>query len=149
MRSAFSVRRAAAGDASDVARLSLQLNPTLDPSTIAQRFSKLLERSTHAFFVLHDDDNDVIIGFAAAEHRSLLLLGERVELIALVVDASMRRHGAGGALVAAVEAWAYRRGVEEMVVRSNVSRDDSHPFYDCIGYVLHKTQHVYTRKLTP
>jgi GNAT superfamily N-acetyltransferase len=147
MTSAFSVRRAALEDAADIARLCLQLDPALDPVLFTQRFARLLERPTHAFFVL--DDADGAVGFAAAEHRSLLLSGERIELIALVVDPRLRRQGAGSALVAAVEAWAWRRGVENMVVRSSVSRDASHPFYQRLGYAHHKTQHVYTRKLTP
>lgn len=147
MTTGFSVRRATSEDATDVARLSLQLDPELDALALAQRFARLLERATHAFFVL--DDADGVVGFAAAEHRSLLQFGERIELIALIVDVRVRRQGAGGALVAAVEAWAWRRGVENMVVRSSLSRDDSHPFYQRVGYVQHKTQHVYTRKLTP
>ena len=88
--------------------------------------------------------------FVAAEHRTLLQFGERVELIALVVDARLRRCGAGSTLVAAVEAWArQRRGVQDMVVRSSLTREDSHPFYQRIGYAHHKTQNVYTRTLTP
>ncbi len=147
MTLAFSVRRAALEDAAVIAQLSLQLDPELNSATIAQRFVRLLERPTHAFFVL--DDAGSAVGFAAAEHRSLLQFGERIELHALIVDMPLRRQGAGGSLVAAVEAWAWRRGVEDMVIRSSLSREASHPFYQQIGYVHHKTQHVYTRKLTP
>ena len=147
MTPGFSVRRAASEDVAAVARLSLQLDPALDADTIAERFARLLTRPTHAFFVL--DDADGVGGFAAAEHRSLLQFGERIEMVALVVDAPLRRQGAGSALVAAVEAWAWRRGVEDLVVRSSLARDASHPFYQHVGYVHHKTQHVYTRKLTP
>ncbi len=147
MTSTFSVRRARPEDAAEIARLSVQLDPDLDPATLAQRFIRLVERPTHAFFVLEMTNR--IVGFSAAEHRSLLQLGERVELIAMVVDADLQRQGGGGALVAATEAWAARRGVEDMVVRSSLSRDASHPFYQHIGYTHHKTQHVYTRSLTP
>jgi GNAT superfamily N-acetyltransferase len=147
MTQTFSVRRAASEDAAEIARLSLQLDPALDPASIAQRFVRLLDRPTHAFFVL--DDADSAVGFAAAEHRSLLQFGDRIELVALVVDPRMRRQGAGGSLVAAVEAWAWRRGVDTLVIRSSQSREASQPFYQQIGYAHDKTQHVYTRKLTP
>ncbi len=153
MTLAFTVRQATIEDAADIARLSLQLDPSLEPSIIAQRFSRLLTKPTHAFFVLvGTDDTDsskAIVGFVAAEHRSLLQFGERVELIALVVDHEHRRRGAGLALISAAEAWSARRGVAEVVVRSSLSRDASHPFYLHIGYVHHKTQHVYTRSLSP
>jgi len=149
----FTVRGARPTDAAHIAQLTLQLDPDLDPAPIAQRFERLLTRSTHAFFVLDDpsaEGGDGIVGFVAAEHRTLLQFGERVELIALVVDARLRRSGAGSTLVAAVEAWArQRRGVQDMVVRSSLTREDSHPFYQRIGYAHHKTQNVYTRTLTP
>ncbi|MBP6748078.1 MAG: GNAT family N-acetyltransferase [Xanthomonadaceae bacterium] len=153
---ALTVRQARAEDAADIARLSLQLDASLDPTTIAQRFTRLLAWPTHAFFVLVGDDEDdgargggPVVGFVAAEHRNLLQSGERVELIALVVDAERRRRGAGAALVSAAEAWASRRGVAQVVVRSSLSRDATHPFYRCLGYAHHKTQHVYTRSLSP
>jgi GNAT superfamily N-acetyltransferase len=150
MTPAFTVRQASLEDAADIARLSLQLDPSLEPTTITQRFSRLLARPTHAFFVLiGTDGTDDVVGFVAAEHRSLLQFGERIELIALVVDHAHRRRGAGLALVSAAEAWASRRAVAEVVVRSSLARDASHPFYQRIGYAHHKTQHVYTRSLTP
>jgi GNAT superfamily N-acetyltransferase len=150
MTQAFTVRQASIEDAADIARLSLQLDPSLEPTTIAQRFSRLLARSTHAFFVLvGDEGTDKIVGFVAAEHRSLLQSGERIELTALVVDHAHRRRGAGLALVSAAEAWAARRAVAEVVVRSSLAREASHPFYQRIGYAHRKTQHVYTRSLTP
>ena len=149
----FTVRGARPADAAHIAQLTLQLDPDLDPAAVAQRFERLLMRSTHAFFVVDDpsaDASDDIAGFVAAEHRSLLQFGERVELIALVVDPRLRRSGAGSTLVAAVEAWArQRRGVQDMAVRSSLTREDSHPFYQGIGYAHHKTQNVYTRTLTP
>jgi GNAT superfamily N-acetyltransferase len=150
MTPAFTVRQASLEDAADIARLSLQLDPSLEPTTLAKRFSRLLARSTHAFFVLVADEGiDKIVGFVAAEHRSLLQSGDRIELTALVVDHAHRRRGAGLALVSAAEAWAARRAVAEVVVRSSLAREASHPFYERIGYAHHKTQHVYTRSLTP
>lgn len=154
---ALTVRQARAEDAADIARLSLQLDPSLDPAALSQRFARLLARPTHAFFVLvgpDDDDDktrgsDAIVGFVAAEHRSLLQSGERVELTALAVDAEHRRRGVGAALVSAAEAWASRRAVAQVVVRSSLSRDASHPFFQRLGYAHHKTQHVYTRSLSP
>ncbi len=153
MTPAFTVRQASLEDAADIARLSLQLDPALEPTAIAKRFSRLLARSTHAFFVLVGDDStdgtDTIVGFVAAEHRSLLQSGDRIELTALVVDHAHRRRGAGLALVSAAEAWAARRAVAEVVVRSSLAREASHVFYQRIGYAHHKTQHVYTRSLMP
>jgi hypothetical protein len=50
-------------------------------------------------------------------------------------------------LVAEVEAWAARRGLTEMSVRSNVARTESHPFYERQGYRRVKTQQVYRKPI--
>jgi uncharacterized damage-inducible protein DinB len=64
-----------------------------------------------------------------------------------VVDPSCRRQGVGGRLVEAVETWAMARGLDVIVVRSNVTRRESHPFYERHGYTRAKTQHAYRKSL--
>ena len=93
----FTVRGARPTDAAHIAQLTLQLDPDLDPAPIAQRFERLLARSTHAFFVLDDpsaEGGDGIVGFVAAEHRTLLQFGERAHAACLrslrVLPASAR-----------------------------------------------------------
>ena len=63
------------------------------------------------------------------------------------MDDASRRQGIGTQLVAAVEAWAARRGVSRVRVRSSLARDASHAFYPALGYQLEKTQHCYLRSL--
>ena len=41
------------------------------------------------------------------------------------------------------------RGLPEVSVRSNVVREESHPFYERLGYTRAKTQHVYRKALPP
>ncbi|HVD32140.1 MAG TPA: GNAT family N-acetyltransferase, partial [Gemmatimonadales bacterium] len=66
----------------------------------------------------------------------------------LVVDPAYRSHGVGRGLVTAVEQWAANRGLEQMTVRSNVARAESHPFYQRLGYIRTKTQHAYRKALS-
>jgi GNAT superfamily N-acetyltransferase len=93
------------------------------------------------------DREERLAGWIAAERRLSLEAGERVEITGLVVDGSIRRGGVGRALVAAAEAWASEQGLDVVVVRSNVLRQASHPFYEGLGYVRQKSQHVYARHL--
>ncbi|MEI7038098.1 GNAT family N-acetyltransferase [Fulvimonas yonginensis] len=86
-------------------------------------------------------------GWITAERRLGLETGERVEITGLVVDARARRGGVGRILVAAAEAWARTEGLDTVVVRSNVQRAASHPFYEGLGYVRTKSQHVYARSV--
>jgi len=45
------------------------------------------------------------------------------------------------------EQWARARGLPWLVVRSNVTRESAHPFYESLGYSRRKTQHVYRKAL--
>ena len=67
----------------------------------------------------------------------------------LVVDSGARRRGLGRALVDVAENWTRARGLCLLTVRSNVTRDGSHPFYESLGYTRSKTQHVYGKVITP
>jgi hypothetical protein len=51
-------------------------------------------------------------------------------------------------LLAAEDQWAFARGLGEVSVRSAVSRAESHPFYEQLGYERVKSQHVYRKRLT-
>ena len=88
-----------------------------------------------------------LLGWIAAEARDLLITSGRVEIMGLVVDHAARREGVGQILVAEVERWAVTRGVGEVVVRSNILRPESHPFYEQLGYHREKSQHAYLKRL--
>jgi GNAT superfamily N-acetyltransferase len=87
------------------------------------------------------------VGWVHCAEHQLLETGRRCELLGLVVDARVRGRGVGRRLVTAAEGWAAARGLEQMAVRSNVARSDSHPFYERLGYVRVKTQHAYRKRL--
>jgi len=92
--------------------------------------------------------SDQVVGWVHASEQELLESGRRCEIIGLVVDAVNRGQGVGRGLVSAVEEWARQRQIEEVGVRSNVVRTDSHPFYERLGYTRVKTQHAYRKRLS-
>ncbi len=63
------------------------------------------------------------------------------------LTASARRMGIGKALVSAAEQWTARQGLTSIRVRSNISRAESHPFYERLGFIRKKTQHAYAKPL--
>ena len=129
-----------------MARLTAELGYPAETAEIAQRFSELDGREDHYIIVAEKGDNH-LLGTVMAERRSLLVCGPRVEIMGLVVSAEARRKGIAKALARAVEEWARQLGVERVVVRSNLLRPESHPFYEGIGYRRDKTQHVYSKSL--
>jgi GNAT superfamily N-acetyltransferase len=131
-------------DAPRLAELSTQLGYPASAEDIAGRLSRLLPRPEHFLRVAESPAGEAI-GWIHAEERQILESGAWCEIMGLVVDAAQRGHGAGRALVSEVEAWARDRGLRSVKVRSNVAREESHPFYLRLGYARSKTQHVYLK----
>jgi len=121
------VRRAAAADAARLAE-------------------RLLARVEDAVLVAEAESG--VVGWVHGAEQDLLESGRRCEILGLVVDPAYRSHGVGRGLVTAVEQWAANRGLEQMTVRSNVARAESHPFYQRLGYIRTKTQHAYRKALS-
>ena len=139
------VREAVAADAAAIAQLLGQLDYPAMADEVVARLDAIAASPRHAVFVALDEQG--LHGLIAIERQLGLAFGERSEIVALVVDADRRRSGAGQRLVEAASAWARERGDDLLVVRSNVARSESHPFYQGLGFERTKTQHVYKLQL--
>jgi GNAT superfamily N-acetyltransferase len=107
----------------------------------------LLASDGQAVYVAADAEGEVV-GWIHGAEQVLVASGTRCEILGLVVDEAARRGGIGRQLVEAVERWALARGLPEVSVRSAVSRAESHPFYEQLGYNRVKSQHVYRKRLS-
>jgi GNAT superfamily N-acetyltransferase len=125
--------------------LVLDWGYSVSEATTRQWLDAILESPDHQIFVAVS--GDLVVGWAVAEKRITLAQGLVTEISALVVSSGFRRSGLGKRLVNAVEQWSLSMGLHRLVVRSNVSRVESHEFYPSIGFELTKTSHVYTRDL--
>jgi GNAT superfamily N-acetyltransferase len=139
------IRHARLDDAPEMARLAAELGYPMTADDMAQRLAMLLADDRHCVFVV--DGDGALAGWGHVEHRVLLEEGDRAEVMGLVVDARSRRIGVGRALIDAIEAWSAARGIGQITVRSNVVRQQSHPFYLALGYSRSKTQHVYVKPI--
>jgi N-acetylglutamate synthase-like GNAT family acetyltransferase len=141
----FIVRRAKTTDAAGVAALSGILGYPVDRETMQSRLERLGEREEHVVFVA--EMNGEVVGWIhGAEHPNLV--ADRMgEICGLVVAEGQRTSGVGRRLVEAVEQWAGGRNLDQVSVRSNIVRTESHPFYEKVGYSRIKTQHAYRKRL--
>jgi GNAT superfamily N-acetyltransferase len=139
------VRGARPADAAEMARLACELGYPTSDEAMSDRLSALLPDAGEHIAVVPDGDR--LLGWVHVQRGLSLDIGSRAEIVGLVVDATARRHGLGRRLVAAAEDWARAQGLSSLMVRSNVARDVSHPFYASIGFERIKTQHVYTKRL--
>jgi GNAT superfamily N-acetyltransferase len=146
MSNTVTIRSAVPADAPRLAELSGVLGYPVSTEALAGRLARLLDRAGHIVLVAELPSGQVV-GWLHASEQELLETGRRAEILGLVVDAGHRGVGVGRQLVAGAEAWAATRGFDDLHVRSNVVRIESHPFYQRLGYVRVKTQHAYRKVL--
>src|SRR5437868_11325651 len=140
----ITIRPAIVADAVHIAELSGVLGYPITMEAAAARLKYLLGRSEHLILVAEITG---VVGWIHASEQHLLESGFRCEIVGLVVAANDRGKGIGRRLVRRGECWAAERRIEELSVRSNVTRRESHPFYERLGYVRTKTQHVYRKPI--
>ena len=129
-----------------LAELNGELGYSADPGAIQTRLERVLSRADHVVFVAENQPAKVL-GWIEGEEREILAVGRICEVIGLVVGEAHRRAGIAGRLLKAVEEWAAGRGLEQVSLRSNVARPESHQFYEKVGYERYKTQHAYRKRL--
>jgi GNAT superfamily N-acetyltransferase len=143
---AWRLRPVTREDAGAVAALSGQLGYPVSAEAIAARLERLLGRDDQLVLAAVAEDGG-LVGWIHAADQDLVESERRCEILGLVVDNRRRRGGIGARLVAEAERWAVTRGLRQMSVRSNVAREESHPFYRALGYGRVKTQQVYRKAI--
>jgi GNAT superfamily N-acetyltransferase len=139
------LRHAGMTDAAEITRLCAELGYPASVEDMTARLGVVLSAGDRQVFVVEDEDK--LLGWIGVELRTSLETGRKAEIVGLVVDADARRSGAGRRLVAAAESWVKQHGLDAVMVRSNTVRPESHPFYEGIGFVRSKSQHVYFKTL--
>ncbi|MDF0752406.1 GNAT family N-acetyltransferase [Marinobacter sp. 71-i] len=145
MNTDISIQKGTPEHLSAIHDLVLEWGYSANESQTGAWLEALLASPNHQVFVAVS--NASVVGWAVAERR--ISLGELFtsEITGLVVSTRARRAGVGRLLVQAVEDWSRTKGLSRVVVRSNVSRSESHGFYPSIGFELTKTAHVYIKDL--
>jgi GNAT superfamily N-acetyltransferase len=138
------IRAMTSEDLTDVARLSGELGYPLDSLQARRRF-EALARDDHGLFVAEDGGR--VAGWIHVSATPTLVDEAKTVIDALIVDESVRSRGIGRLLVARGEAWAAERGHRTLRVRTRITRDRAHQFYQKCGFVLDKTQHIFDKNL--
>lgn len=140
------IRPMRADDTARVAELTGQLGYPSTRDDIGGRFAYLRRRPEDEVLVaVGEDDQPIgwihVSRFASLEASDVALIG------GLVVDDAHRAGGIGEALLDAAEGWARGHGASTMVVRSRITRERAHRFYERHGYHTVKTSHVFEKPL--
>lgn len=147
------IREITPRDAAAAAALSGELGYPASIEAMEQRIRDLPALNDHAVFVACLPEDRVVgqpervlgwIDVAIAYHLAVDRYGE---IGGLVVSSEVRSAGIGRRLLAEAEKWVADRGIKRMVVRSRVSREDAHRFYEREHYSRTKTSAVFSKDL--
>ena len=138
------IRKASADDAPAIAQLSGQLGYPVEADVMRERLERFLQLEEQVVFVAETTE---VVGWIHGTENELLEVGRHAEIWGLVVADGQRGKGVGRQLIDAVEQWTRSRGLDEISVKSNVIRPESHPFYERLGFTRYKTQHAYRKRL--
>src|SRR5260221_14795411 len=127
------IRLASQDDAQQIAHLCEQLGYPVSAQHLQQRLANLLPQRNHALFVA-ERPGEPLLGWLHIYRCLLVHTDPEAQIGGLVVDAAVRRSGAGHRLMQAAEQWAREQGCWAIYLRSHVSRADAHQFYHKIGY---------------
>lgn len=132
-------------DVDAVAGLTTQLGYPATDAEIARRFARI-DRQQNQTILVAEDAGATIAWMHVAIH--LYLENEAsAEILGLVVADGHRSRGIGGALVHAAEKWARAHSCRMLRVRSRVTRERAHAFYERAGFSRMKTQHCFEKPI--
>ena len=139
------IRDASLADAARIADLATQLGYPSTTEQVLARLRTLPQDGTHAVYVAENAAG--VVGWVHVFALYPVAHDCVAEIAGLVVDASCRASGVGKHLMDAAENWARERGLDTVVLRSNVIREAAHKFYENLGYTRIKTQHAFRKVL--
>lgn len=141
------IRLGRVDDAGALAELNGQLGYPTTVAELRERLGPILASEEDALLVAADDA-DQPIGWVHVAIERGLEASFAAGLRGLVVDEAHRSRRLGHVLLEAAEDWARQRGCRVLTLRSRVTRERAHRFYEREGYRLTKTSRVFEKELT-
>jgi len=139
------IRPAIDSDVPQLLVLNQQLGYTLTEQQTADNLQMV--QTNPGATILVAEQGGSLLGWIGLERRVGLETPPRIEITGFVVDAAVRRSGIGRILLAAAEDWARQHGLDMVVLRTNINRDDAHAFYRSQGFETFKTQYAMRKRL--
>lgn len=140
------LRPARLDDAAALAILTTQLGYPVDAGEQARRLRDVIGRPDQGVLVAVDPA-DRPVGWIHVAMLRILELSDTATINGLVVEEQWRSEGVGRLLTRAAETWASDHGAAHIQVRSRVSRERAHRFYEREGYAKIKLSFVFEKRL--
>jgi|SRR5580658_2327683 GNAT superfamily N-acetyltransferase len=135
----YTIRQWRPEDDKRLAELAGQLGYQSTPEQVRVRIAGMQDPNQYALYVAEMADGK-IAGWIGVSLFRAVEVDCCAEITGLIVDQDIRSRGIGKVLLDAAEQWARHRGCDGIGVKSNVTRDRAHLFYQHNGYERVKTQ---------
>jgi GNAT superfamily N-acetyltransferase len=133
-------------DVPAVARLAGQLGYPSTEEQVASRFGAVARLGSGGVYVAAAEP-DGVVGWIYVALQVTIEGDPGAEVWGLVVDEAHRGRGIGKRLMEHAEGWARERGFQDVSLRTNIIRKDTHRFYRSLGYEVVKTQYKMRKRL--
>jgi N-acetylglutamate synthase-like GNAT family acetyltransferase len=137
----FRTRAATIDDLDSIVYLSEHWGHPSTPEKMRSHVQEILNHADHRVFLIQNEER--ITGWIHGVYLIHMESGPFVEITGLVVDLNFRRIGMGRILVEKMIDWSGSMNCKKVRVRSNIQREEAHPFYLSIGFKEVKQQKVY------
>ena len=138
---ALTLRLLQSHDADALVALLPDLGYQASADQVVRRLAGLREWPDQEAFVAEIDG--VVVGLCHVQGVRMLISEGYAEIQALVVSAARQDEGLGRKLVAHACDWAFARGYERVRLRSNVTREAAHAFYEHLGFEKSKASFAF------
>lgn len=139
------IRDAEIRDSESITELSNQLGYETLNTDIQNRLKKILVHPDNCIYVA--TENGKVVGWIHGFYSMRVESDFFVEIGGLVVSENFRNNGIGKKLVDKVIEWTELKNCENVRVRCNVIRTESHRFYEKIGFEINKDQKIFSKRL--
>lgn len=141
------IRKAALKDSGQLVSLNEQLGYKITEEKLIDSLCELLENPDYEIYVAEQIPSGLLLGFIFAYAFKSICQDYAYEVLGLVVHEKFRSKNIGVRLLAEIEMVALSKGINCIIIHSNVIRDNAHKFYIREGYSITKTQHVFHKYL--
>ena len=141
----ISTRRISKNDAEAITDLTRQLGYPLPFEQVVENINIVLQNKDHdAFVAIY---NNRVIGWVGVKHAFQIESAPFCEIHGLVVDDEYRNHGIGKMLIEKAKQWGKEKGNNKLRLRCNVTRTETHLFYQHLGFKETKQQKVFETEI--
>ena len=133
-------------DISQVVDLIKQLGYKVTALELKTRLNEIMLNNKGTVFIAENVEQK-IVGCVQAMVDTRLAGGTFGEIVSLVTDESVRGQGIGKRLIEESINWLKAKGQTRLRVRCNSIRNDTHKFYNHLGFVEKKSQKIFEKAI--